>query len=105
MTLNSEQMREAIVHIAEAADAIAYQAGIGGTETAGMIISYLANNPDKINVFLKEGWIDAVGHDDPWSSGCLTWHRKGDGKIVSPQERRISQTVRDIVKSAENPSP
>lgn len=91
-----------IAKIAQAASAIGFQANIGGCETAGMIISYLNEHPDRIPVFLEHGWLEAVGTDDPWAKGCLTWNRMGDGKIATPQDLRISKVVRDIANH--NPS-
>lgn len=80
-----------IEHIAAASAAMAGQAGIGGRETAGAIVSYLAMKPDHIEPFLTGGimelpseWIDG---------GVLTWHSM-NGKIVHPGEVREARAAR-----------
>ncbi len=91
-----------IREIAVASDTLANMAGIGGVETAGSVISYLAANPDKIDLFMQQGipglMDDAPGGPrDLHARGCLTWHRK-DGKVTAPQDLRISLIVRDLAK-------
>lgn len=88
---------ETIAKIAQMAQAVGFQAGIGAVETAWAIVSYLAAHPDKVDQFFRDGMIDTIGDDDMWANGCLTFHRK-DGKVVTPQDLRISRTVRDLVK-------
>lgn len=85
-----------IRRIADVAEAVAFQAGVGGVETAGAIISYLSAHPELTGEFMAEGIMALPA--DLWSQGRLTFHRKGDGKVVTPQDLRISQTVRDIAK-------
>ncbi len=82
---------DTIKHIAEVADAFAAAAGVGGCETAGAIISYLAAHPDLVDRFMDDGSgllmeIDARRiHLD----GLLTWHRR-DGSVISPAEARAA---------------
>lgn len=93
-----------IREIAIAADTFAGMAGVGGVETAGAIISYLAAHPEKIDLFASDG-ICALMDDAPdgprglHAHGCLTWHRK-DGTVTTPRDLRIDLTVRAIVKTA-----
>lgn len=90
--------------IAVASDMMADMAGVGGVETAGAVISYIANHPEKIDLFMARGVAGLMddapgGPRDLHAHGCLTWHRK-DGKVTTPQDLRISLTVRDMVKKA-----
>lgn len=87
---------EVIQRIAQAANTISAHAAIGGCETAGVMISFLAAHPDRIEAFFRDGWLEAVGDNDPWATGCLTFHRKLDGRVTTPQDLRISKTVRDL---------
>lgn len=80
-----------IEHIAAASEAMAWQAGVGGRETAGAIISYLALKPEHIEPFLNGGvselpseWMDG---------GRLTWHGQ-NGKIVHPDDVREARAAR-----------
>lgn len=91
-----------IREIAVASDTLASMAGVGGVETAGAVISYLAAHPEKIDLFMQRGvsglMDDAPGGPrDLHAQGCLTWHRK-DGKVTTPQDLRISLIVRDLAK-------
>ncbi|WP_288803874.1 hypothetical protein [uncultured Novosphingobium sp.] len=80
-----------IEFIAKVSEDMALQAGVGGRETAGAIISYLALKPEHIEPFLNGGvselpseWIDG---------GRLTWHAN-NGKIVHPDEVREARAAR-----------
>lgn len=91
--------------IATDSDRMAAMAGVGGVETAGSVISYLAANPKKIDLYMRDN-ISGLMDDAPGgprgfhAHGCLTWHRKDDGKVTTPQDLRISMTVRDLAKPA-----
>jgi len=89
--------RDLIQHIAQTASTISAHANIGACELAGAMVSFLAEHPDRITIFLRDGWFEAVGDNDPWANGCLTFHRK-DGKVTTPQDLRISRTVRDMTR-------
>lgn len=78
--------REIVLKIAEAAHAIGWQAGVGGMETAGAIVSYLANHQDQIEPFLA-GDVSPIDWPDFVGDGCLTWQAK-DGSIVHPSYLR-----------------
>ena len=92
---------EAIKRIADAASTVGWQAGIGACETAGAIVSYLAAHPEKVDQFFESGLLDTLGDDDMWANGCLTFHRKGDGMVVTPQDLRVSRQVLDLTRKTQ----
>lgn len=77
---------EVIKKIAEIANDVAWQAGVGGLELAGQFVSVLAVHPEMIEGFLSGDTSiidsDALFHAE---MGCLSWHAK-NGKVVSPEE-------------------
>lgn len=82
-----------IKQLATRSEAFAWQAGVGGVETVGHIISYLAENPQHVEPFLNGGnfelpmnWIE---------NGCLTY-RAINGQIVHPQTARHAQIVKKL---------
>lgn len=76
-----------IKRIAEVSSALACQAGVGGMETAGSIISFLATNPQRIHDFMSGGSI--IDWPISWQrAGCLSWQGM-DGKIHWPGEGNI----------------
>jgi hypothetical protein len=81
---------QVIKKIAEIASDVAWQAGVGGMETAGQFVSVLAAHPEKIEGFLA-GTLSII--DDGAllraDQGCLTWHAR-DGRVVSPEEARAA---------------
>lgn len=92
MTMTPEQV---IQKIAEIATNVGWQAGVGGVEVAGTIVSALAAHPEKIPAFLS-GALSVVD-DDVFlrpAMGCLTWHDM-NGKVVSPGEARAALKQRD----------
>lgn len=88
-----------IAHIGQVAEAVAWQAGVGASETAGMIISCLLAKPELIERFLIEGsglLVDgSIGPDH----GCLTFHRI-DGTVTTPEELRIAIAARKVLIKA-----
>ena len=92
---------EVILHIAKVAHAVGWQAGIGASETAGMIISCLAKRPELIERFLLEGSGLLVEGEISPEKGCLTFHRRLDGKVTTPQELRIALVVKSLTLEAE----
>lgn len=75
--------KRVIARIAQAAEAIGFQAGVGERETAGAIVSYLATSPDEIAPFV-DGNLSPVDFAGDWiSGGCLSWHA-ADGRVVRP---------------------
>lgn len=81
-----------ICHVATVSEAIGFQAGVGGRETAGAIISYLYDKPDKLDAFMKNG---VFGWDsDEWvTGGRLTW-QANDGKVWHPAEARAARAAK-----------
>lgn len=90
---------QVIARIAEVANTVGWQAGIGGSETAGMIVSCLAKRPELIERFLKEGSELIIEGEIGPENGCLTFHRK-DGKVTTPEQLRISRTVKRLEHDA-----
>jgi hypothetical protein len=87
-----------ICMIANRAAAYASQAGVGGMETAGGLISYLASNPDDIEPFINGGIFELP--DDWFVRGNLTYHAI-NGKITHPETARFSR----IIKAMKEPTP
>lgn len=80
-----------IEFIADVSEAMAFQAGIGGRETAGAILSYLAIKPEHIEPFLNGGIMELPSE---WmDGGRLTWHGM-NGRIVHPDEVRQARAAR-----------
>ena len=88
--------RATIERIAEISKTVAQQAGVGGMETAGQIVSYLAAHPEHIDGLLANGIWDLP--PDWFENGCLTWHGM-NGKIVHPQEVRLRRVVKNMAKT------
>lgn len=91
---------EAVIkHIGEVAVAVGWQAGVGASETAGMIISCLLARPELIDRFLEEGSGLLVSGDIGPDHGCLTFHRK-DGQVTTPEELRMARDARKMLLDA-----
>ena len=91
--------KETIAFIADYADTFAQFAGVGGMETAGSIISFLAANPEHIDDFLS-GKTSAVDWPVGWhEQGCLTWHGQ-NGKIYSPADVRRHRLIKQMERGA-----
>ena len=88
----SDKLRDAvevIQRIAKASATFAHHAGVGGMETAGSIVSFLAANPHRIPDFMAGGSI--IDWPIGWhTAGCLSWHGM-DGKIHHPAELEQAQ--------------
>lgn len=75
----------AVARIVNVARAIGAQAGVGGRETAGAIVSYLATSPDEIGPFM-DGKLSPLDFKGDWMrGGCLSWHA-ANGKVVHPED-------------------
>lgn len=87
----AEMSAQALIeYVAQVSASVGFQAGVGGCETAGAIMSYLAANPDKLGKFVEEGFVSLV--DDPRDyhlQGRLTW-LGADGRIWSPEQARAA---------------
>jgi hypothetical protein len=91
--------KEVIARIAKVAAAIGAQAGVGGMETAGSIISYLAKHPEHVAAFMA-GETSPVDWSFDWiEQGTLTWHGS-DGRLHSPAEARRYRLIRKLEKGA-----
>lgn len=90
MMANENSFR-VIARIAQVSRMIGMQAGVGGMETAGSIVSYLARHPDQIDAFV-EGDVSPVDWPSRWLvDGCLSWHAK-NGDVVFPHSIRFDTT-------------
>jgi hypothetical protein len=86
-----------IAQIVEYAEAIAWQAGVGGMETAGSIVSYLAAHPDQIDL-LMSGKLSVLDWPVGWHEhGRLSWHGQ-DGKIYDPEKVRRHRLIKQMEK-------
>jgi len=95
--LDFEAARIVIERIAKIAEVAGAQAGVGGMETAGAIVSYLADHPRDIEPCLRFGTLELPL--DWIVRGRLTYHGK-DGKIWRPEEARRATVIRKLEKSA-----
>ena len=82
----SEQ-QAVIVRIAEVSTAVGWQAGVPATDIAGMIVSFLAANPEHLSRFMDEGSELFVDGTIRTEHGSLTYRSMG-GEILSPADLR-----------------
>ncbi|WP_185998192.1 hypothetical protein ACLIMP_04380 [Novosphingobium aerophilum] len=92
-----------IEFVASVSEQMAWGAGVGGRETAGGIISYLALKPEHIEPFLNGGISELP---DEWiKGGRLSWHAVS-GKIMHPGDtgadnpQPSAQVRLDLVRDA-----
>lgn len=79
-----------IRRVAEVANAVGWQAGVGATETAGQIISVLAIHPEHLERFMTEGaelFIDGTFSPE---NGSMTYLAM-NGQITSPSKLRANK--------------
>lgn len=76
---------QVIGKIAEVAESVGWQAGVGAMETAGLIVSVLAKHPDRIPDFLARGIGAFIDGRFDAADGRLNW-LASNGNIVSPEE-------------------
>lgn len=88
-----------IEHIANVAKAVGWQAGVGASETAGMIVSCLAAKPELVQRFIDEGSGLLVSGEIGPEHGCLTFHRL-DGNVTTPDELRVARQARKMLLDA-----
>jgi hypothetical protein len=79
--------KEFLDRVHEIATVVGWQAGVGGVETAGQIISCLYANPEAIDRFMTEGAELILDGTISAENGSLTYHAS-NGKVVSPSELR-----------------
>jgi hypothetical protein len=87
---------QVIMRIAQVAMAIGDQAGVGAMETAGMIVSVLAEHPEHVERFMADGVEFMLSGEVLPEKGCLTWHRTSDQKVTTPQELRAVLMVKNM---------
>ena len=84
--------------VVRTADAIGWQAGVGGMETAGALISYLGRFPEKLPAFMADDFSVISDLPTDWlTQGCLTWHAR-DGRLISPEWARRAMLIKDLEK-------
>ena len=81
--------------VATRSEGFARQAGIGGMETAGNIMSYLADHPEDIEPFMNGGIFELPM--DWFERGRLTWHA-ANGQVVRPQVARRQRIINRMKK-------
>jgi hypothetical protein len=89
--------QEVIDRIAAVAEAVGKQAGVGGMETAGAILSYLAEHPRDLEPFMNGGFFELPA--DMHMHGKLTWLGR-DGRICTPEHARRAVIVSKLEKGA-----
>lgn len=82
-----------IEKLADMAEAIGWQAGVGGSETAGQIVSYLAANPGDFDKVMAGGILDL--RPDWYAHGRLTWMGT-NGQIVHPETARRARVIKQM---------
>lgn len=90
---------EFVQHVGKVAAAVGWQAGVGASETAGMIISCLLARPELVQRFIDEGSGLLVSGEIGPENGCLTFHR-ADGKVTTPEELRGARLARKLLIDA-----
>lgn len=88
--------RSVVLRIADVSEAVGWQAGVGGMETAGMIVSALSERPELVERFLAEGTGLMLEGEIMPEKGRLTFHRSSDGKVTTPQELRAAIVVKNM---------
>lgn len=92
MDRNLAAAREFLDRVAEVSVAVGWQAGVGASETAGLIISCLYANPEHIDRFMAEGselFIDGTFNPE---NGSLTYLAV-NGSVTSPDVLRRQKGV------------
>lgn len=95
--IDFDQARRTIQRLAEIAEAFGFQAGVGGMETAGNLVSYLATHPRDIEPLLRFGIFELPS--DWHERGVLTWHAK-DGKVTHPDHARRARVIKKLERGA-----
>lgn len=92
----TEAVKQFLQHVASVANAFAYQAGVGGMETAGGLVSFLARHPEHIPAFANGGAFDLP--DDWIENGCLTWQAV-NGTIIHPDYARRARAIKRLERN------
>ncbi len=91
---------QTIKRIAEIAQSVGWQAGVGAMEMAGQFVSYLTEHPEHIEAFLRDGTGFVIENGLRVEDGCLTFHRRLDGKVTTPRELRVAIDVKRMERQA-----
>jgi hypothetical protein len=87
MSWDDYTAKQLLDRVVEVSDAVGLQAGVGGADLAGFIISCLYANPELFTRFMEEGAeLILDGSLDP-ENGALSWSASGN-RVVSPHEMR-----------------
>lgn len=97
--MSEETDKALIFKIANTANNVAFHAGVGGMEIAGMIVSVLAAHPEITERFMRDDWSII---DEPLMSaehGCLTFFTAA-GPVGSPEAARLASAARKLLLKA-----
>lgn len=87
-----------LAKVIQTAHAVGWQAGVGGMETAGALVSYLGRFPEKLPAFMSDDFSVVSDLPSDWlRQGCLTWHAR-DGGVVSPEWVRRQIAIKEMEK-------
>ncbi|WP_091742597.1 hypothetical protein [Phenylobacterium immobile] len=86
--------RLVIRRIAEVAAGVASQAGVPGADVAGLIVSFLAANPEHVSRFMAEGGELFIDGTIRAEHGALSFGAM-NGKMVTPAESRALKGMPD----------
>lgn len=91
-----------LAKIAAVAEAVAWQAGVGAAETAGMIVSHLYEDPRLIERFMAEGTELLIDGTISPGGGRLSFYG-ADGVVRTPEELALlteahSQPVQKVTE-------
>ena len=87
-----------LAKVIDIAEIIACQAGVGGMETAGALLSYLGRFPEKLPAFMADDFSIISDLPTDWlRQGRLTWHG-ADGKLYDPEWVRRQMAIKDLEK-------
>lgn len=82
-----------IEQLASCSEAFSMQAGVGAAETAGFLISYLAEHPRDIEPFLAGGFLELP---DRWLEQGRLAYRAMNGEIVLPEDARRARIIKQM---------
>lgn len=98
--VRKEWSPEAVVQrIAQVAEAVSWQAGIGGMEFAGQLVSVFAKHPEMIAPFLEGGSGFLLENEIGAELGCLTFYNQA-GEITTPETLARARTARRMLLKA-----
>lgn len=82
-----DELRRVTAYLADQAAELACKAGVGGMETAGSFVSFLAANPERVEAFIADPVLLGGPPVEFHIEGCLSWHGQ-NGKIYEPRDIR-----------------